>query len=56
MSELNIIQTIKNIRFDWVITINVEVHLNMKNMRGGNPAIFIINIVNIKSKFFNLVW
>lgn len=56
MSELNIIHIINNIKFDWVIIMNVEVHLNMKNVRGGNPAIFIINIVSIILKFFNLIW
>lgn len=56
MSEFSIIQIIINIRFDWVITINVVVHLNIKNIRGGRPAIFINKIVSIRSKFLNVVW
>lgn len=55
INELIIIQIIIKIRFDCVMTRKVETHLNIKNERGGSPAIFIIKIVNIKLKFLNVV-
>lgn len=56
ISELNIIQIIINIKLDWIIIINIEVHLSIKNMRGGRPAMFIIKIVNTKLKFLSVIW